>query len=203
MDNDTRLPYRNAFMDNDTLPGVGGASQRVYAFTSYPEIVARFRTGRAGSAIDQIKRTYGWMHTHDPGLTQWEGIGPGGTPCQGSYTSMAHGWSVGVLPALINELLGVLPATPGFATWSVTPRSGTVTWARGRVPTPHGPITVQWRTTPEFVLTVTAPQGTSGTVTLPTPPPGARVHVDDKPAAAAGGARIELTGGKHTITVRK
>lgn len=203
LDTNNRLPYGNAFMDNDTLPGVGDASQRVYAFTSYPEIVARFRTGRADSAIDQIKRTYGWMHTHDPGITQWEGIGPGGTPYQGSYTSMAHGWSTGVLPALTNELLGVLPTALGFATWSVTPRPGTVTWARGRVPTPRGPITVQWRTTPAFVLKVTAPQGTSGTVTLPAPDPGAGVYVDEKPTVATGGVRIELTGGKHTIELRK
>ncbi|MFG1604980.1 alpha-L-rhamnosidase C-terminal domain-containing protein [Actinoplanes sp. NPDC049265] len=181
LDASNRLPYGNAFMDNDTLPGVGGASERVYAFTSYPEIVARFRTGRAESAIDQIKRTYGWMHTHDPGLTQWEGIGPGGTPYEGSYTSMAHGWSTGVLPALTNELLGVTPTGPGFTTWAVTPRPGTVTWARGRVPTPHGPITVEWRSTPSFTLKVTAPEGTTGTVTLPTQDPAARAYLNGRP----------------------
>ena len=74
----TAQPYGNAFMDNDTI--FGGASQRVYAFTSYPELVARFQTGVAASALDQIRRTYGWMDTHDPGVTDWEGIGPGGTP---------------------------------------------------------------------------------------------------------------------------
>ena len=89
------------------LPGVDGAAQRVYAFTSYPEFVARFRSGLADSAIDQIKRTYGAMYTSDPGITAWEGIGPGGTPYEGAFTSMAHGWSTGALPALTNELLGV------------------------------------------------------------------------------------------------
>ncbi|HTJ67625.1 MAG TPA: alpha-L-rhamnosidase C-terminal domain-containing protein [Actinospica sp.] len=164
----TKLPYGNAFMDNDTLSGVGDASQRVYAFTSYPEIVARFRTGGADSAIDQIKRTYGWMYANDPGITAWEGIGPGGTPYEGAYTSMAHGWSTGVLPALTNELLGVTPTGPGFSTWTVTPHPGSVTWASGQVPTPHGPLGVQWRVGARGLLTIelTVPAGTTGTVAV-------------------------------------
>lgn len=89
LDKTTKRRYGNAFMDNDTL--FGGASQRVYAFTSYPELVARFETGLADSAIDQIKRTYGWMDSHDPGITQWEGIGPDGSLYEDAYTSMANG----------------------------------------------------------------------------------------------------------------
>ncbi|MGW2282415.1 alpha-L-rhamnosidase-related protein, partial [Streptomyces sp. NPDC001770] len=77
LDATTRRSYGNAFMDNDTI--FEGASQRVYAFTSYPEIVARFEAGQADSALDQIRRTYGWMDRNDPGVTYWEGIGPGGS----------------------------------------------------------------------------------------------------------------------------
>ena len=166
----TTLPYGNAFMDNDTLSGVDDASQRVYAFTSYPELVARFESGLADSAIDQIKRTYGWMYTNDPGITAWEGIGPDGTPYEGAFTSMAHGWSTGVLPALTNQLLGVVPTGPGFSTWTVTPHpGGGVTWASGQVMTPHGPLSVSWeKQAKTFVLRVTVPHGTRGTVTLPT-----------------------------------
>jgi Bacterial alpha-L-rhamnosidase 6 hairpin glycosidase domain len=68
----TKLPYGNAFMDNDAL--FAGASQRVYAFISYPELVARFQTGQADSAIDEIKRMYGWMYANDPGITTREGV---------------------------------------------------------------------------------------------------------------------------------
>ncbi|AHH99775.1 alpha-L-rhamnosidase C-terminal domain-containing protein [Kutzneria albida] len=162
----TARPWGNAFMDDDTL--VGDGSQRVYAFTSYPEIEARFLTGQADSAAEEIKRLYGWM-----GSTDWEGIGAGGSPYEGAYTSLAHGWSTGVLPALTNDLLGVRPTSPGFATWSVAPHpGGGVTWARGQVPTPHGPLTVSWHTDSDgFTLTVTAPPGTTGTVTLPSGTP--------------------------------
>ncbi len=132
----------------------------------------------ADTAIDQIKRTYGWMYTNDPGITAWEGIGPGGTPYEGAFTSMAHGWSTGVLPALTNELLGAAPTGAGFATWQVIPHPGTVTRASGQLPTPHGPLMVSWQVGGSgegaergdgvsFTLTVLVPEGTSGQVALP------------------------------------
>jgi hypothetical protein len=86
--------YGNAFYDNDNQGD--GFSQRVYAFVSYFEIEARFITGLAESALEEIRRLYGWMSTHDPGVTFWEGIGDNGSLYEGSYTSMAHGWATGV-----------------------------------------------------------------------------------------------------------
>ena len=216
LDAATKLAYGNAFMDNDTLSGVDDASQRVYAFTSYPEFVARFESGQADSAIDQIKRTYGGMYAGDPGITAWEGAGPGGAPYEGAFTSMAHGWSTGVLPALTNELLGVSPTGPGFSTWAVRPHPGTVTWARGQVPTPRGPLSAQWQVgtrkgEPSFTLWVTAPAGTRGQIAVP----GnaiAGVRLDGKPVRSGTGpgavrtadGYVVLDGigaGSHTITV--
>ncbi|WP_349263550.1 alpha-L-rhamnosidase C-terminal domain-containing protein [Actinocrinis sp.] len=221
LDATTKLPYGNAFMDNDTLDGVSGAAQRVYAFTSYPEVVARFEAGEADSAIDQIKRTYGWMYTHDPGITAWEGIGPGGTPYEGGFTSMAHGWSTGVLPALTNELLGAAPTGPGFSTWTVRPHPGTVTWARGQLSTPYGPLTVRWqvgekRGAPSFTLRITAPTGTSGQVAVPVDSVTAKVRVDGRVVLSRAGAEPTaynarfvggyaildgIGAGQHTITL--
>ncbi|OQR65597.1 alpha-L-rhamnosidase [Streptomyces maremycinicus] len=213
LDATTQLPYGNAFMDNDTL--FGGASQRVYAFTSYPEIVARFETGRAVSALDQIRRTYGWMHSHDPGITNWEGIGPGGSLYEGGYTSMAHGWSTGVLPALTHQLLGARPTAPGYASWEVRPHPGDVTWAQGQLPTPGGPLTVDWTSTAtSFTLTVDAPHGTRGVVSLPAGASRAvlrqegRVVWDGRRAKSArvtrDGDRITVSGlgpGHHRFSV--
>ncbi|MEV0210228.1 alpha-L-rhamnosidase C-terminal domain-containing protein [Streptomyces sp. NPDC050788] len=166
LDGTTQLPYGNAFMDNDTL--FDGASERVYAFTSYPEIEARFITGRADSALDQIRRTYGWMDSHDPGITNWEGIGPDGSLYEDAYTSMAHGWSTGVLPALTHQLLGARPTSPGYATWEVRPNPSDVAWAQGQLPTPHGALRVSWQNTGNtFRLDVDVPDGTRATVALP------------------------------------
>jgi hypothetical protein len=215
LDATTVLPYGNAFMDNDTI--FDGASQRVYAFTSYPELVARFESGREDSALDQIRRTWGWMDRNDPGTTHWEGVGPGGSLYEGAYTSMAHGWSTGVLPALTNELLGVQPTSPGFATWLVRPHPGSVAWARGQVPTPHGPVTADWTNQAggAFTLTVSGPRGTRGSVAVPTGGRAVTVHVDRQVVwngrALAYRARQQagyvlldgLSGGTHTVTVRR
>ncbi|HEX9336160.1 MAG TPA: alpha-L-rhamnosidase C-terminal domain-containing protein, partial [Pseudonocardiaceae bacterium] len=160
------------------------------------------------SAIDEIKRLYGWMATHDPGTTDWEGIGTGGSMFEGGFTSAAHGWATGVLPALTNDLLGVTPTGPGFATWSVSPHPGTVAWARGQLPTPHGPLDVNWtagsgRTT--FTLIVTAPAGTSGTVSVPTGGKQVRVLLDQCPTTDAHGSNgyvsLAVGSGRHVITV--
>ncbi|PVH79245.1 glycoside hydrolase family 78 protein [Cadophora sp. DSE1049] len=158
-------PYGNSFYDNDVI---GPFSQRVYAFISYFEIEARFKTGLADSALEEIRRLYGWMSTHDPGITTWEGIGPNGEPYEDGFTSMAHGWGTGVVPALTNYILGVMPSGPGFSTWSVKPIPGDVKWAKGRVPTPKGPINVGWtRDSTGFFLSVTGPVGTKGVVSIP------------------------------------
>ncbi len=138
LDATTKRPYGNAFMDNDTI--FDQASQRVYAFTSYPEIEARFLSGQGESALDQIRRMYGWMDRNDPGITHWEGIGPNGSLYEDAYTSMAHGWSTGVLPALTNNLLGARPTSPGFATWEVRPQPAGVDWATGQLPHPARPL---------------------------------------------------------------
>lgn len=202
LDATTQLRYGNAFMDNDTI--FGGASQRVYAFTSYPEIVARFLTGRADSALDQIRRTYGWMDSHDPGVTNWEGIGPNGSLYEGGFTSMAHGWSTGVLPALTHELLGGRPTSPGYTEWKVRPHPGSVAWAQGELPTPHGPLGIAWTNSrARFSLTVHAPKHTVGVVVLPQPAKDVVVRVNgekvwDGHHAARGD--VQVVDGYVTIT---
>ncbi|KAL1971359.1 hypothetical protein VTN77DRAFT_311 [Rasamsonia byssochlamydoides] len=162
----TALPYGNAFMDNDSL--VSGGSTRVYAFISYFDIAARFLTGDADSAIDEIRRLYGWMADHDPGLTFWEGIGANGSAYEGAYTSMAHGWSTGVLPALTNYLLGIQPTAPGYQRFSVRPSfPAGVTWARGQQATKFGPVYVDWSVDGgKITINVDVPQGTVGDISI-------------------------------------
>ena len=165
-------PYGNAFYDTSAISPSDQFNQRVYAFISYFELAARFTTSNATieSAYEELRRLYGWMSSHDPYSTFWEGIGTGGGLYEGGFTSMAHGWSTGIVPLMINYVLGVTPTGPGFTTWSIKPllNSDDLSWARGRVPTPHGPIEVSWEKTGSGLsLQVKTPEETAGDVSVP------------------------------------
>jgi alpha-L-rhamnosidase-like protein len=74
-----------------------------------------------------------------------------------------------------------------------------VTWARGQLPTPHGPLKVDWvsgRKT--FALTVDAPRGTSGTVSLPGKGKTALVLFDGRPTSDT---TLHVRNGHHVITI--
>ena len=128
------------------------------------------------------------------------------------------------MPELRNQLLGVNPLTPGFATWSVQPQPGTVAWARGQLPMPHGALHVSWTrasatsatsaasaasgasgASAAFTLTLRAPGGTSGTVSVPALDGGTGVvrvegHVVD--ATPSGGHfTVPVGAGQHLVTV--
>jgi hypothetical protein len=218
----TAQAYGNAFYDNDLLQG--GFSKRVYAFISYFELAARFSSpvqATAASAFEELRRLYGWMASHDPGTTFWEGIGPNGSPYEDGFTSMTHGWSTGISPLLTNYVLGVRPTKPGFTQWQVKPvdagGSAGITWARGQVPTPAGaPIKVSWERDASrgFTMTVSSPRGTSGQVAVPASRDDVVVSVDGKVAydknsnvalySAAfqdGYVIFNMTGGDHIFTI--
>ncbi len=151
--------YGNSIADNDTWSGYPWGilpSRRVYPFMSFFEVLARFRTRLDASALSLLRHAWGYMVKNGPGTT-WEAIGPyGGGPPNGSWT---HGWSSGAAPALTGYVLGVRPTKPGFATFVVdVHRDDGVWWARGTVPTPHGPISVAWQK--DGPITVKAPPGT-------------------------------------------
>src|SRR5262249_6329243 len=116
-----------------------------------------------------LERT--WSHMLDgaaPG-TFWENVSPSGGLQLGSYTSLSHGWAAAPTSFLTNEVLGVTPASGGFATFDVLPHpGGDLRWAEGTVPTPHGDIRAAWKLgTHSLELQVTAPSGTSGTAGVP------------------------------------
>ncbi|KAK7436090.1 alpha-L-rhamnosidase A [Colletotrichum acutatum] len=164
--------YGNAFYDSDAVGQ--GFSQRVYAFISYFEMAARFASGVGETAVEEMRRLYGWMAGQDPGVTFWEGIGgPDGRPYEDGFTSMAHGWSTGVVPLMSGHVLGVRPTGPGFRTWSVVPEVSGLKWARGVVPTPEGKgIRVEWEDFGtgegvQFRIVVWAARGTRGVVGVP------------------------------------
>jgi alpha-L-rhamnosidase len=59
------------------------------------------------------------------------------------FGTHVHGWSCTPTRDLIFYTLGVTPAEPGYTIARIAPRLGDLAWAEGKVPTPHGLISVR------------------------------------------------------------
>lgn len=209
--NATARPYGNAFMDDDSL--VGGGSQRVYAFMSNFEISARFQLNDAASALDEIRRLYGWMDQHDPGNAYWEGVGPDGSMYQGGFTSAAHGWSTGVVGLLTNYVLGLQITAPGGDEFNFKAVAGDVEWAQGQIMTTHGPLIGRWGAIPDnsssiMSISLEIPEGTRGAAQVRAETHAKNIIVHGVPISQV---QIDsewvmitnLTAGKHDLLVRQ
>ena len=171
--------------------GTGSMPQLVGPFMNYYEALARFEAGRDDEAWELLRRVWGYMHleaktiegVHEqPATSAWEHIELDGRPYRFGDGSLAHPWSAGATALLSNQVLGIRPIEPGYATWRVEPHPGDLRWAEGQVPTPHGPIEVRWTQRGGGMrLHVSAPPGTRGTVVLP------------------GGTERRVGAGRHVI----
>ena len=165
LDRHNRRDYGNTMVESgafdDSAWGTHG-NERVYPFISFFEALARYEAGLGESALELVRRGWGYMLRAGPRDTTWEAIGPFGGGFQGTYTSFASGWSAGAAPVLTAFALGVRPTSPGYATFTVIPRAPGLGWARGEVWTPHGAIRVDWKRGPKGrpLVTVRHPPGT-------------------------------------------
>ncbi|MDD6210632.1 MAG: alpha-L-rhamnosidase C-terminal domain-containing protein [Bacteroidales bacterium] len=86
---------------------------------------------------------------------------------QCGYTSLTHPWSAGITKWLSEEILGVKPLTPGFATFSVKPRlSRDLTSVSGSVPTLSGQIFASFDLLKGHGEVI-VPSGTSASIGVP------------------------------------
>lgn len=178
------------------------------------EALGRLATGQAQGALDLIRQVWGLMLPHNTPYYSgacWEYIAQTGLPGLGPGTSLAHGWSSGATPSLSMYVLGGRPLTPGYKTFLVEPQPGDLTWASGRVPTPHGPVTIDWeasaRAAKGFTLAINVPRGTRAYAGVPTAAPKATVDgVAAAPVTVPGYAGLDgylyfgpLVPGRHRV----
>ena len=207
---------------NGALLGTGLADPTGHTIEPYGngmETAGRFASGDTAGALDLMQRTWGQMVDPDNPLYTgafWEFLTPAGTVNRSS-ASLAHGWASSPTTQLTQQVLGVTPVDPGYATWNIQPHPGNLKWSQGVVPTAHGTIQVDWTSKPgkksHFELNADAPADTSGTVAVPASSANVVVTVDGKVVWNRGtslalGAQLSdgyihlaLTGGSHHITV--
>jgi hypothetical protein len=80
----------------------------------------------------------------------------------GYFVSLAHGWSSGPTAWLSENVLGVRDPEAGFRTVTIAPNLLGLDYAKGTVPTPHGPIAVSIDKTTG--LTLDLPEGITANV---------------------------------------
>lgn len=72
----------------------------------------------------------------------------------------SHAWNATPLFQMSGVILGVTPLEPGFKTFAVSPHPCDLKWAKGAVPTPHGPIRLEWHRDGERLqMNLSVPRG--------------------------------------------
>ncbi|MFC0552653.1 alpha-L-rhamnosidase C-terminal domain-containing protein [Planotetraspora thailandica] len=183
------------------------------------ETAGRFAVGDTAGALDLMRRTWGPMVDEDDPLytgTFWEFKNDNGGVNR-TTASLAHGWAASPTVQLTEQVLGVTPVDPGYATWSIKPRSGSLKWAEGAVPTKYGDIETSWSSnlkTERFELDTTTPAGTSGTIAVPVTGRSV-VTVNGRTAwdrgtakayqavAEDGYVKLTVPGGKYEVAVKR
>ena len=94
-----------------------------------------FESGQADAAIRILQENQGaWALRGGLHWTETWGIGNVAQLCGSSLNWL-----------LSRYVLGIRPTAPGFAEATFDPCPGSLSWAKGMVPTPHGNIHVQWK----------------------------------------------------------
>ncbi len=162
---------------------------------------ALFENGRAAAALELMTagNDRSWRHMVESGTTiTWEAWDQKYKPNQ----DWNHAWGAAPANLLPRYLLGVEAQQPGWATVRIRPNPGTLSFARGKVPTPRGPVSIHWKNAEHFRMEVELPEGLAARVELPAFGKstslfreGARVRA----ARVDGRFVLDLTGGGRTV----
>jgi hypothetical protein len=136
------------------------------------ETAGRFAVNDTAGALDLMRRTWGPMvdpanPLYTGGLWEFKNSTGG---VNRATASLAHGWAASPTVQLTEQVLGVSPTDPGYATWRIEPHTGSLTWAQGAVPTRYGTINADWRANARaglFTLHAETPRGTTGVIAVP------------------------------------
>lgn len=180
----------------------------VTPYYNYYVISAMARMGHRQAALNWIRQYWGGMV--DEGATSfWEGYDPSwykddfhaslqADNLSGYRVSLAHGWSTGITPWLMEQVLGIDATGPGFSTVNIRPDLIDLQWAKGGEPTPRGMLNVSIRKMKDggTETAVDLPPGTTAHICVPVPTPNAHIIVNGQTqssAPAEGGKRVSIT----------
>lgn len=158
-----------------------GMACSVYAAQYFLE--GLFENGEAAAALQLITAPgdRSWRHMIDSGTTiTWEAWDQRYKANQ----DWNHAWGAAPANLLPRFVLGVQPLEPGWKRAAICPHPGPLKNAKGKVPTPLGPVLVEWNNGKTFKLSLTLPPGLSARVQIPAPDNTGEVLVNNKPFPA-------------------
>ncbi len=117
-----------------------------------------------------------------------------------------HAWGAAPANIIPRYLMGIRPLTPGFRKVLIQPRTGTLTHAEVKHPTPLGPVSVHFKRSPDqhITLDIVLPEGMTAHVALPCKDNDtSNLTLDNAPYSAAIEDNCmvidELPAGQHRI----
>jgi hypothetical protein len=215
-------PAQYADIWKASLSSVGKIKHNALIITPYYNyyvISAMAKMGHRAEALDWIRQYWGGMV--DEGATSfWEGYDPSwykddthgslqADNMSGYRVSLAHGWSSGVTPWLMEEVLGIHATGPGFSSVDIRPDLIDLAWAKGGEPTPRGMLNVSLKKQDAgTAIELDLPAGTDARVSVPVKNEGARITVNGhavQSESAENGMRGIITinqAGHYTVAVQ-
>jgi hypothetical protein len=205
---------------HNSLSNVGRMKYNPYIITPYYNfyvVSAMAKMGHRKAALNWIRKYWGGM-MREGATSFWEGYDPTwyngfdfheslqADGRSGFFVSLAHGWSSGVTPWLMTQVLGIQPTAGGFSQVNIRPDLLGLKWARGSEPTPHGLLKVSIRKNKGYVTTIQLPRDVGARVSVPVPSSNARLKVNGRivqSTLADNGRRavVELSGkGIYVVT---
>ena len=164
-----------------------------------------FENGQGAAAIDLMTapRDRSWRHMVESGTTiTWEAWDQKYKPNQ----DWNHAWGAAPANLLPRYVLGVQALAPGWGRACVQPHPGTLKFAEGKIPTPLGPVLVDWKNGQSFTLSLTLPKDMTARVELPATEKSTGVFAGARQVAAqkknSRWILDEPVSGKVTLEVR-
>ena len=171
--NEQKQAVKQHVLLNDSIQKITTPYMRFY------ELEALCAMGEQKYVLNEMRNYWGGM-LKAGATTFWEEFNPSkqGAEHYAMYgrpfgKSLCHAWGASPIYLLGKYYLGVQPLTPGYATWIAEPVLGGLQWMEGKVPTPHGEISIYCNATQIRI------KGSEGTGTL-------RFKSDSKPMCKEG-----------------
>jgi len=189
---DVADPSQYATIWKNVLSNVGHVrfnSHVVTPYYNYYIISAMAKMGHREEALQWMRQYWGGML--DEGATSfWEAYDPDwfkedfhaslqADNRSGYFVSLAHGWSSGPTPWLMEQVLGIHSRGGGFSTVDIRPDPLDLKWVRGAEPTPKGLLKVDIHNeTAPMSIAIDLPPGVTANVSVPVAHAGAAVLVN-------------------------